>query len=133
MAVPVLKRILLVEDDPDIQEVTSLALTSLGGFAVKVCGSGPEAIAVAPRFRPHLILLDVMMPGMDGLTTLNALRANPDTAASPVVFLTAKVQPHEIEEYKRAGAVDILVKPFEPSRLPERLNDIWSRLHDRAE
>ena len=66
MAVPILRRILLIEDDPDIQVVASLSLTSLGGFTVKVCGSGAEAVAAVPRFRPHLILLDVMMPGMDG-------------------------------------------------------------------
>jgi CheY-like chemotaxis protein len=129
MPVPALKRILLIEDDPDIQEVASLALTSLGGFTVEICGSGPDAIAEAPRFRPQLIILDVMMPGMDGLTTLEALRAIPEAAGAPVVFLTAKAQPREIESYRRAGAAEVLVKPFEPSRLSETLNRIWTRLH----
>ncbi|HSF15238.1 MAG TPA: response regulator [Vicinamibacteria bacterium] len=133
MSVPILKRILLVEDDPDIQEVAALALTSLGRFVVETCSSGPEAIAAVPNFRPQLILLDVMMPGMDGLRTLEALRALPETADAPVVFLTAKAQREEIEKYKRAGAADVLVKPFEPARLPERLEHIWRCFHDQSE
>ena len=128
-----MRRILLIEDDPDIQVVASLSLTSLGGFTVKVCGSGAEAVAAAPRFRPHLILLDVMMPGMDGPATLRALRELRKTASTPVVFLTARAQPHEIEELKRAGSVGVIVKPFEPSALPETLNDIWRRFHGHAE
>jgi CheY-like chemotaxis protein len=133
MAARTLKRILLVEDDPDIQVVAALALTRLGGFVVRVCGSGPEAIAAAPAFRPHLILLDVMMPGTDGPTTLVALRRIPETAATPVVFMTAKVQPHEIEEYERAGCASVIAKPFEPSALPETLKEVWGRLHDETD
>jgi CheY-like chemotaxis protein len=131
VAAPILKRILLVEDDPDIQAVASLALTTLGGFAVRVCSSGPEAIAAAPSYLPHLILLDVMMPGTDGPTTLRALREIPQIAETPVVFMTAKVQPHEIEEYQRAGCASVIAKPFEPSALPETLQNIWSRFHGK--
>ncbi len=130
---PILSRILLVEDDPDIQTVARLSLSGIGGFTVEVCGSGPEAIAVAPRFRPQLILLDVMMPGMDGPTTLKALRELPETASTPVVFLTARAQPHEIEELKRAGSAGVIGKPFEPSSLPETLSDIWRRFHGDAD
>lgn len=130
---PILRRILLIEDDPDIQAVASLSLTGLGGFSVKVCSSGAEAVVAAPRFRPHLILLDVMMPGMDGPTTLKALRELREIASTPVVFLTARVQPHEIEELERVGSAGVIQKPFEPSALPETLNDIWRRLQGDAQ
>ena len=123
---------MLVEDDPDIQAVACLALKSLGGLTVEVCGGGREALMVAPRFRPDLILLDVMMPGMDGPATLAELRRIPETAATPVVFLTAKVQAREVTGYRKLGCVDVIVKPFEPSRLSELLAGIWSRFHGTA-
>jgi CheY-like chemotaxis protein len=132
MAVPFLSRVLLVEDDPDIQDVAGFALGDVGGFRVEVCASGPEAIARAPGFLPEIVLLDMMMPGMDGWATLRALRALPQTAATPVVFVTARVQPHEIEQYRRAGACDVIVKPFEPTELPDLLRGIWRRIHGEA-
>ena len=94
-------RILYVEDEPDIQTVARLALEMLGGFAVEICSSGKEALERAPKFQPQFILLDVMMPGMDGPSTLKKLRELPQTASTPVVFMTAKVQPDEIAQYRR--------------------------------
>ena len=121
-----LNRILLVEDDPDIQTVTSLALGSFGGFEVRICGSAQEAVTSAAEFLPDLILLDVMMPGMDGLQALTALRETPATARVPVVFLTARVQPHEIERYRELGSLAVIPKPFEPTALADTIRAIWA-------
>ncbi len=125
-----LRRILLVEDELDIQMVARLALEDIGSFEVEVCGSGTEALEIAPRFRPELILLDVMMPAPDGPATLKALARNPATASMPVVFVTAKAQSHEVEEYLQLGAVDVIVKPFDPMTLADRIREIWRRFHE---
>lgn len=122
-------KILYVEDEPDIQMVARLALETLGGFTVEVCSSGNEAIVRAPDFQPQLILLDVMMPGMDGPKTLEMLRGLPQTATTPAVFMTAKVQPSEIAQYKALGAVDVIPKPFDPMALAGIVEEIWSRCH----
>jgi two-component system, OmpR family, response regulator len=127
-----LKRILLVEDDPDIQTVTSMALGSFGGYTVRVCGSALEAIASASEFLPDLILLDVMMPGMDGLDTLRALREVPATATTPVIFLTARVQPADVAKYKELDSLAVIRKPFEPTVLVETIHEIWTRYLDEA-
>lgn len=125
-----LKRVLFVEDDPDIQTVARIALEAVGGFTVLGCGSGAEALERVEAFAPDLILLDVMMPGMDGLETLRSLRLLPGAAAVPVVFMTAKVQAQEVSGYREAGAVDVIAKPFDPMTLPARVRSIWRRLHD---
>lgn len=122
-----LKRILYVEDEPDIRAVAELALVSLGGFEVAVCESGEEALVRATSFKPELILLDVMMPHLDGPETLQALRQQPGMAEVPVAFMTAKVQPSEIEAYKALGAADVIAKPFDPMTLPDRVREIWNR------
>lgn len=131
MALPTLKRLLFVEDEPDIQVVARLALEAIGGFQVEICSSGREALEKAPGFGPDLILLDVMMPGMDGPTTLGALREQPQTTTTPVIFMTAKVQPYEVAEYKRLGALDVIAKPFDPMQLSANINAIWNRAHDQ--
>ena len=120
-----LKKILMVEDDPDIQAIAGLALRSLGGYEVLACSHGADAVARAPEFGPDLVLLDVMMPGMDGPSTYRALRALPGTAATPVVFMTARAQRHEVEAYFALGAADVIRKPFDPMALPERLAATW--------
>ena len=122
---PPLKKILMVEDDLDIQAIAGLALETLGGFEVLACSRGADALARAPAFAPDLIVLDVMMPGMDGPTTYAALRRLPATAATPVVFMTARAQRHEVAAYLDLGAADVIRKPFDPMRLPERLAAIW--------
>jgi CheY-like chemotaxis protein len=124
---PELKRILLVEDDPDIQFVASMALQRKGGFQIKICRSGVEALAEAPAFAPDLILMDVMMPHMDGPSTLAALRQDPRTASVPVVFLTAKVQPQEVGRYKEMGALDVILKPFNPMTLAQDVRILWNQ------
>ncbi len=122
-----LSRIMMVEDDLDIQAVARLALEALGGFTVEVCSRGREALETAPVFRPDMILLDVMMPEMDGPTTLQHLRSLPHMATVPVVFMTAKVMPDEIEHYKTLGALDVIRKPFNPMTLAATLTTIWEK------
>lgn len=125
-----LKRILYVEDEADIQAVARLALEMVGGFTLEVCSSGKEALEKAPGFAPQLLLLDVMMPGMDGPATLAALRAQPGTAATPAIFMTAKVQPGEVAQYREQGAVDVIPKPFDPMTLSSTIEEIWKRCHE---
>src|SRR5689334_8906869 len=112
MAPAPLQRILLVEDDPDILAITKLALEAVGGFTVVGCATGPVALAAAPAFAPDLILLDSMLPEMDGLAILAALRALGECATTPVIFLTARVRASEIASYRAHGALDIIPKPF---------------------
>lgn len=127
MANASLERILMVEDEPHIQEVSGMAMEVVGGFAVTMCSSGEEALRPVSEFAPDLILLDVTMGGMDGPTTLQALRALPSSAQTPVIFMTAKVQPHEVARYKALGALDAISKPFDPMTLSEQLQTIWTR------
>lgn len=124
-----LVRILYVEDEPDIQTVARLALETLGGFTLEVCSSGNEALEKIAAFQPQFILLDVMMPGMDGPTTLGKLRELPQFATTPVVFMTAKVQPSEVAGYKAIGAVDVIPKPFDPMTLSNQVQAVWERCH----
>ncbi len=125
-----LRRILFVEDEPDIQAVARLALEAVGGFTVALCNSGKEAVAQAAAFAPDLILLDVMMPEMDGPQTLQVLRTLPQTAETPVIFMTAKVQPHEVAQYRAMGALDVIAKPFDPMSLSATIQTIWSQHYD---
>ncbi len=120
-----LQRILYVEDDPDIQAVARLALEALGGFTVKICSSGPEAVREAEAFAPDLLILDVMMPEMDGPATLRALRDIPALADVPAVFMTAKIHPRELDGLRALQALDIITKPFDPVALPDRIREIW--------
>lgn len=124
-----LTRVLYVEDEPDIQAVARIALQSVGGLTVKICASGEEALREVKAFAPDLILLDVMMPGMDGPSTLAALRKLPEIQHVPVAFMTAKVQPNEVAHYKSLGALDVVPKPFNPMTLADQLRAIWKRHH----
>jgi CheY-like chemotaxis protein len=125
-----LKRVFYVEDEPDIQAVAKIALEMVGNFTVKICSSGEEALREVEAFAPDMILLDVMMPGMDGPTTLQALRRLPTYAATPVAFMTAKVQPAEVAHYKSLGALDVIPKPFDPMALAGQVRAIWDKRHD---
>lgn len=121
-----LQRILYVEDDTDIQAITRLALEKVGGFTVHVCASGESALAEAPGFAPDLILLDVMMPNLDGPGTLKALRADPGLAPIPVAFMTAKVQSEEVDQLLALGAVGVIAKPFDPMTLADQVRALWN-------
>jgi CheY-like chemotaxis protein len=125
-----LKRILFIEDEPSIRTIAVTVLEAVGGFTVIACGSGKEALAQAAAANADLILLDVMMPEMDGPTTLKALRQIPQTAQTPAIFMTAKVQASEIAHYKSLGAADVIAKPFDPMTLSAQIGDIWQKLPD---
>lgn len=122
-----LTRILYVEDDPDIQAIALMVLETISGFTVEACYCGSEALEKAVAFKPDLVLLDVMMPGMDGPETLKGLRNFPELVQTPVVFMTAKVQPREVEGYLKLGAAGVIAKPFDPMTLAQELRNIWAR------
>ena len=123
-----LNKILHIEDDPDILEISLMVLESIGGFTVEQCSSGKDSLTKAPQFLPDLILLDVMMPGMNGLETLKALRQLPETENTPIIFMTAKVQPGEVKKYLSQGAVAVITKPFDPITLSDQLVKVWNGL-----
>lgn len=120
-----LTRIMHVDDEPDILEVAKLALEEVGGYTVESCGSGAEALARAPEFHPDMILLDVMMPGMSGPDALKALRNLPETAKTPIVFMTAKVRARDIQALRQCDTLDIIEKPFDPMTVSELVDKIW--------
>lgn len=118
--------ILYVEDDLDIQVVAQIALEVVGGFKLRTCSSGMDALkAVQEGYVPDLLLLDVMMPNMDGPTTLQDLRKLETTAKTPVIFMTAKVQASEKEYYLSLGAIDVIAKPFDPMSLATQVRQLW--------
>ncbi|MBI3283289.1 MAG: response regulator [Burkholderiales bacterium] len=128
MTTATLANILYVEDDADIQTVARIALEVVGGFELKTCGSGAQALAeIRQGYVPDLLLLDVMMPNMDGPTTLAELRKLPATAATPVIFMTAKVQAPELEFYKSLGALGVIAKPFDPMELSAQVRALWDK------
>ncbi len=120
-----LSKILYVEDEPDIQAIVKLTLEQIGGYTLEICSSGQEAIEKGAAFGPDLMLLDVMMPGLDGPTTLLELRQFASLKHTPAIFMTAKVQPQEISHYKEIGAIDVIVKPFDPTTLSATILGIW--------
>ena len=122
-----LEKILYVEDDEFIAEVTIMTLEDLGGFDVKHCASGKDALATLPDYKPQLVLMDVMMPGMDGPETMETMRKMPDGEAIPIIFMTAKAQTHEQKTYMDMGALGVIVKPFDPVKLCKTIEDIWQK------
>ncbi len=130
MTIPNLKRILYTEDEADIREIVALALGVVGDFNLELCSSGAQTLERAPIFAPDLILLDVMMPKMNGPHTLQALRAQPETANTPVVFMTAKVQASELVYYKQIGALGVIIKPFDTMRLADEVLHLWHEHYD---
>ena len=124
MAVPTLKRLLFVEDEPDIQVVARLALEAVGGFQVVICSSGKEALEKAPGFEPDLILLDVMMPGMDGYDAMRAIRKNKKFKSLPIIAVTAKAMKGDREKCIEAGASDYITKPVDVDQLLSLLR-VW--------
>jgi CheY-like chemotaxis protein len=110
-------RVLHVDDEPDIREVVEISLGLDPELSTRNCASGQEALGVATEWAPHIILLDVMMPVMDGATTLARLRENPLTAGIPVVFMTARAQSRELDLFRSLGAIGVIPKPFDPMTL----------------
>lgn len=110
-------RVLHVDDEPDIREVVEMSLGLDPDVVTRSCGSGPEALAVAAEWPPDIILLDVMMPGMDGPATFTCLRDNAQTANIPVIFVTARALTRELDLLRSLGAVGVVPKPFDPLTL----------------
>ncbi|MDD8058422.1 MULTISPECIES: response regulator [Shewanella] len=120
-----LDKILHVEDDESIRVIVEMALADLSGYTLVSCDGGKSALTQIDQFTPDLILLDAMMPGMDGLQTLIELRKKPHCQHIPVVFMTARIQQTEKQEYLNAGAVDVIEKPFDAMTLGDKLNTIY--------
>jgi two-component system, OmpR family, response regulator len=123
---PDIKQVLLVDDDLNIRTLAQMGLEGLTDWKVELAASGAEAISKATEMPPDLIILDVMMPGMDGPTTLGELRKVETLTGTPVIFMTAKAQTHEVELYQKMGARGIITKPFDPMTLPDDIQGILS-------
>lgn len=122
------KRILIVDDEARIREVVRACLVKLAKWDAMTAASGAEAIQTAAVEQPDAILLDVSMPGMDGIETLQQLQGNPQTQSIPVIFLTAKVQPLEQAQYQQLGVAGLIVKPFDPVQISQEISRLlgWS-------
>ena len=118
--------VLIIDDEDDVRQVVRLSLGRVGGMNVVDAASGAEGVRLATETSPDFILLDLMMPEMDGVETLSRLREDARTATIPVIFLTAKALPSEIERLRRLGALDVVVKPFNPMTLADELRTILS-------
>ena len=123
---PQLERILYVEDQLDIQMIARIALERVGKFTVRICSSGAEALAAVDEFSPDLILLDVMMPEMDGPETLRQLRLRDGLRNTPAIFVTAKVRADEVAALRAVGALDVIAKPFDPMTLAQTIRAVWA-------
>ena len=128
---PVLDRILIVDDDSDLRTIISLALHQVGGFTVHVCQSGREALASAPAWKPDLIILDILMPDMDGWQTLTALRAVPQTASTPIIMLTATPPANQLRPDQRQHMLGLIAKPFDPLTLATQVRALWAAAYTR--
>lgn len=120
-------RVLYVDDDQDIRTIVMISLDGQPDITLETAASGQQALEASQRFKPQLILLDVMMPGMDGPTTLAQLRRSPGMEQVPVAFVTAKVQPGEVSELLALGASAVISKPFNPIQLPEQVRTLWRK------
>lgn len=118
------KRILIVDDEPGIRAITQISLKAIAGWQVLVAASGKEGIVVAQTEQPDAILLDVMMPGMDGIATFQHLQANSATQAIPVILLTAKAQISEQQEFVKLPVVGIITKPFKAPDLVKQMRSL---------
>ena len=123
-----LTRICYVEDDEDIQRIVRMSLERIGKMTVEVCSDPLKAIDAITAFGPQMVMLDWMMPGMDGPTLFKKMKEVPATAPLPVVFITAKASKKELDELRDLGAAGTLSKPFTPKDLPEQLRQIWAGL-----
>ena len=123
-----LVRICYVEDDEDIQRIVRMSLERIGKMTVEVVGDPTEAIEAMTSFRPDLVMLDWMMPVLDGPSLFKQMKLRPETSSLPVVFITAKASQKELDELTAMGAVGTISKPFSPKDLPEQLRQIWKKL-----
>ena len=123
-----LTKVCYVEDDEDIQRIVRLSLERVGKMTVEIVGDPMVAIDAIKAFGPDLVLLDWMMPGMDGPTLFRAMKQRPEVSSLPVVFITAKASQTELDELTVLGAAGTISKPFSPKDLPDQLRAIWAKL-----
>ena len=120
-----LQRILIADDEPDILEISRIALESVGGFEVSVCSSGKKLLERLPDFQPDLVIVDVLMPDMTGPEVFEEIRRQPEFDAIPVIYLTGVIQEEELEDFRETGVADVILKPFDPMTLADRVNGVW--------
>lgn len=125
-----LKHLLCVDDEPDVLSIEQMCLETVGGYQVSTATNGIEALDKALSIQPDMILLDVMMPELDGPATLKRLKEKPETQNIPIVFMTARVRNTEIDEYLALGAHGVISKPFDPMTLSEKVAELWSNYCD---
>ena len=123
-----LQRICYVEDDEDIQRIVRMSLERVGKMTVEVVGDPTKAIEAMTGFHPDLVMLDWMMPAMDGPTLFREMKLRQETQALPVVFITAKAAQRDLDELMKMGAAGTISKPFNPKDLPDQLRAIWAKL-----
>jgi two-component system OmpR family response regulator len=123
-----LRTVLYVDDEPDIRQIVQMSLDLAPQLTIHTAESGEDALRVVTELRPDLILLDVMMPGLDGPGTLLRLRSNPTLASIPIVFMTAKAMPDEVARFRKLGAAGVIPKPFDPMRLAQQVLTLWRSL-----
>jgi two-component system, OmpR family, response regulator len=123
-----LNKICYVEDDEDIQRIVRMSLERVGKMTVEIVTDPMVAIGVMKSFKPDLVMLDWMMPGMDGPTLFRKMKQDPQISALPVVFITAKAQQRDMDELMALGAAGTISKPFSPKDLPDQLRAIWAKL-----
>ena len=124
-----LQRVLIADDEPDILEISRIALESVGGFEVLVCSSGEELLEQISAFQPDLVIVDVLMPDMTGPEVFEEIRRRPEFDEVPVIYLTGVIQEEELDGLRKAGVADIVLKPFDPMTLADRINGVWKDTH----
>lgn len=129
-----MKRILVIDNEPYIQEVAQICLETIAGWTVDTASSGIDGLKIALQKRPDAILLDVMMPEIDGLTTFANLQDHPETRDIPVLLLTAKVQASDLRYYSDLGITNTIAKPFDPMQLAQQISIAlgWTQLEDNS-
>lgn len=129
MTIPKLGKILYIEDEPDVQNIVLMALEDIGGYEMKICGSGKEAFETIKTYKPDLFLVDVMLPDMDGPTVLKKIKENPELEKVPAVFITAKTELQELVEFKSLNVLGIIRKPFDPIAISETISSLWNEYY----
>ncbi len=122
-----IEKIFLVDDDPNIRRIAEISLKKLGPWQVELAASGRELLALLKQGKPDLLILDVMMPEMDGPTTFQMVKEQFPDLKLPVIFMTAKVMSHEVDEYLNLGAAGVICKPFNPKDLADEVRSICDR------
>lgn len=121
-----LKKILYAEDEPDVHTLVELTIQTMSDYEIKICNNGKKLLECVEEYKPDLILLDVMMPEMDGPTTFKTLQSKETTKKIPVIFVTAKAQVHEVEKFKEIGSWGVITKPFTLMNLCDEIQEIWN-------